>query len=66
VPLLRAIGDEPQAKWYEAVQGQPYQVSVGPSGQVPWLSMDPLPTFEASVNGLPPKKFGDTGNSGGA
>jgi hypothetical protein len=23
VPLLRAIGDEPEAKWYEAVQGQP-------------------------------------------
>lgn len=66
VPLLRAIGDELDAKWYEAVKGQPYQVSVGPSGRVPWLSMDPLPVFEASVNGLPPKRFGwDTGNTDG-
>lgn len=66
VPLLRAVGNEPQARWYEAVQGQPYQVSVGPSGRVPWLSMDPLPVVEASVNGGPPKKFlWDTGNTQG-
>ena len=66
VPLLRAIDDEPEAKWYEAVRGQPYQISMGPSGRVPWVSMDPLPVFEASVNGLPPKRFGwDTGNTEG-
>ncbi|GAA0363622.1 tetratricopeptide repeat protein [Actinoallomurus spadix] len=66
VPLLRAIGKEAEATWYEAVQGQPYQVSVGPSGRVPWLTMDPLPLIEASVNGGPPNRFlWDTGNTMG-
>jgi Aspartyl protease/Tetratricopeptide repeat len=65
-PLLRAIGDDADATWYGAVKGQPYQLSVGPTGRVPWLTMDPLPTFEASVNGLPPKSFGwDTGDNVG-
>ncbi|WP_433177522.1 tetratricopeptide repeat protein [Actinoallomurus sp. CA-150999] len=66
VRLLRAIDNEPEATWYEAVQGRPYQLSVGPSGRVPWVSMDPLPVVEASVNGGPPKQFlWDTGNNTG-
>ncbi|GLY85827.1 hypothetical protein Airi02_037560 [Actinoallomurus iriomotensis] len=66
VPLLRALGKEAEAKWYEAVRGRPYQVSVGSSGRVPWLTMDPLPLIEASVNGGPPKQFlWDTGNTEG-
>ncbi|MEV5571705.1 tetratricopeptide repeat protein [Spirillospora sp. NPDC052269] len=66
VPLLRALGKDAEATWYAAVKGQPYQVSVGSSGKVPWMSMDPLPVVEGSVNGGPSRTFlWDTGNTMG-
>ncbi|RAS61275.1 tetratricopeptide repeat protein [Lentzea atacamensis] len=55
-PHWRAAGLETDAKWYEAVRGEPYQIS-GDIARLPWQQMDPIPQVEASVNGGRPRRF---------
>lgn len=55
-PYWRAAGLETDAKWYEAIRGEAYQIS-GDTARLPWTQMDPIPQVEASVNGGPPRRF---------
>lgn len=55
-PYWRAAGMETDAKWYEAIRGEAYQIS-GDTARLPWTQMDPVPQVEASVNGGPPRRF---------
>jgi tetratricopeptide (TPR) repeat protein len=60
VPLLRATGsprDEAIATQYAHLTGTPWQVYGAQSTHVPFHTMDPVPSVEASVNGGQPKKF---------
>ncbi|MFD0691441.1 aspartyl protease family protein [Actinomadura fibrosa] len=56
VPRWQAIGNDNYAKWFGAVNGDPYQVN-GDIARVPWQQMDPAPLVEASVNNGPPRRF---------
>ncbi|GAA1524704.1 hypothetical protein GCM10009678_02470 [Actinomadura kijaniata] len=56
VPRWRAADEEPYAKWFAAVRGEPYQIH-GDVGRVPFQQVDPMPLVEASVNGGPAKRF---------
>ncbi|TDD80063.1 retropepsin-like aspartic protease [Actinomadura rubrisoli] len=62
VPWLRAAGVEPYAKQYESVTGIPNEVRGAQSTRVPFTTLNPGPTIQASVNGAEPVTFGlDTG-----
>lgn len=55
-PHWRAAGKEANAKWFEAVDGEPYQLS-GEVARLPLQQMDPIPLLAGSINGGPPKRF---------
>jgi hypothetical protein len=60
MPLLRGTGsprDTAIATQYAHLTGTPWQVHGPRSAHVPFYTMDPVPSVEASVNGGTPKKF---------
>ncbi|GAA3467524.1 aspartyl protease family protein [Nonomuraea roseola] len=60
VPLLRRTGrsrDTAFAKVYSHIDGTPWRVSGVRSTRVPFHTLDPVPSVEASVNGGKPQKF---------
>ena len=61
VPLLRAAGDRVGATLYGAVAGAPYRIAGTGSARLPFLTLDPLPTVEAAVNGATAPFVLDTG-----
>ncbi|WP_242911408.1 aspartyl protease family protein [Actinomadura terrae] len=62
VPLLRAAGIEGYAKQYESVTGTPNEVRGSRRTRIPFTTLNPGPTIEASVNGIESGTFGlDTG-----
>jgi Aspartyl protease len=59
VPLLRDLGEREQA-WaevYSSIVGTPYEVRGADSTEVRFSALDPLPHFDASVNGIEPQRF---------
>ncbi|WP_049557062.1 aspartyl protease family protein [Nonomuraea sp. SBT364] len=60
VPLLKST-DRPRDKafveQYSRISGTPWQIDGAQSTRVPFFTMDPVPSVEASVNGGPPAKF---------
>lgn len=61
VPLLRESGDRIGATQYGAVTGTPYQVSGASRTTLPFLTLDPLPSVPATVNGTKAAFTLDTG-----
>ena len=61
VPLLRAAGDQIGAAQYGAITGTPYQISGASSTRLPFLTLDPLPSVGATVNGTTAPFTLDTG-----
>jgi hypothetical protein len=61
VPLLRAAGDQIGAAQYAAITGTPYQISGASSARLPFLTLDPLPSVGAAVNGTTAPFTLDTG-----
>jgi Aspartyl protease len=61
VPLLRESGDRIGATQYGAVTGTPYQVSGASRTTLPFLTLDPLPSVAATVNGTKAAFTLDTG-----
>ncbi|MFI6291428.1 tetratricopeptide repeat protein [Nonomuraea sp. NPDC050790] len=60
VPLLRRTGrprDEAFAKVCSHITGTPWKVSGARATRVPFHTLDPVPSVEASVNGGRPQKF---------
>lgn len=60
IPLLKAAGDRIGATQYGAVTGTPYQVS-GSEARLPFRTLDPLPSVDATVNGTMAPFTLDTG-----
>ncbi|WP_206681739.1 aspartyl protease family protein [Actinomadura sp. J1-007] len=60
VPLLRQTGGQRDAAYatvFDHLPGTPWQIH-GPAGtRVPFHTLDPVPSVEASVNGGAPKKY---------
>jgi hypothetical protein len=61
VPLLRESGDRIGATQYGAIAGTPYQISGASSTTLPFLTLDPLPSVTAAVNGMKAAFTLDTG-----
>jgi predicted aspartyl protease len=61
VPLLQRSGDRTGAALYGAVTGEPYEISGTGEARIPFLTLDPLPTVSASVNGRQARFVLDTG-----
>jgi hypothetical protein len=60
IPLLRSTDrprDKAFADLYSHISGTPWQVYGAQSTRVPFYTLDPVPSVEASVNGGKPKKF---------
>ncbi|MFI9550808.1 tetratricopeptide repeat protein [Nonomuraea endophytica] len=60
VPLLRRTGrprDAAFAKVYSHIEGTPWKVSGARSTRVPFHTLDPVPSVEASINGGQSQKF---------
>ncbi|WP_433224590.1 aspartyl protease family protein [Microtetraspora malaysiensis] len=60
VPLLRATGDATDAAFadqYASVTGAPYRLQGAQETRLPFVSVDPLPSVWASVNGAEPQPF---------
>ncbi|GAA0952701.1 aspartyl protease family protein [Nonomuraea longicatena] len=60
VPLLKQTGRERDtafATLFGALKGRPWQISGASSARLPFHTLDPVPSVEASVNGGSPKKF---------
>ncbi|WP_157246900.1 retropepsin-like aspartic protease [Nonomuraea typhae] len=60
VPLLRATGrprDKVYAELFSHVEGRPWQIHGARRTRVPFHTLDPVPSVEASVNGGRPQKF---------
>ncbi|MFI6497875.1 aspartyl protease family protein [Nonomuraea typhae] len=54
VPLLRRTGrprDTAYAEMFSAISGKPWQISGARSARLPFLTVDPVPFVEASING---------------
>jgi tetratricopeptide (TPR) repeat protein len=59
-PLLRRTGrprDQAFGEVYSRLNGRPWQISGARSTRVPFFTLDPVPSVEASVNGGKPEKF---------
>ncbi|WP_433518066.1 aspartyl protease family protein [Nonomuraea sp. CA-143628] len=56
VPCWQAAGEDGYAKWFAAVEGEPYQVHGG-IGRMRIEQTDPSPLVEVSLNGGPLKRF---------
>lgn len=61
VPLLSMAGDRIGATLYGAVSGTPYQMSGPSSARLPFVTLDPLPSVDAAVNGTAAPFTLDTG-----
>ncbi|MEV4221576.1 aspartyl protease family protein [Nonomuraea sp. NPDC049725] len=60
VTLLKSTGrprDKGLVEQYSRISGTPWQIHGAQSTRVPFLTLDPVPAVEASVNGGPPAKF---------
>ncbi|MEU6780079.1 tetratricopeptide repeat protein [Nonomuraea angiospora] len=60
VPLLKGIDrprDQAFAELYSHIGGTPWQIHGARSTRVPFVTLDPVPAVEASVNGGKPGKF---------
>ena len=60
VPLLRATGKQTDAAFadqYASVTGAPYRLQGAQEARLPFVSVDPLPSVRASVNGAEPQTF---------
>ncbi|WP_214321860.1 retropepsin-like aspartic protease [Nonomuraea sediminis] len=60
VPLLRGTGDPTDAAFadqYAAVGGRSYRMSGAHKTRVPFVSVDPLPSVRASINGARARTF---------
>ncbi|WP_345575440.1 aspartyl protease family protein [Nonomuraea rosea] len=60
VPLLKGIDrprDQALAKLYSHVGGTPWQLHGAQSARVPFVTLDPVPAVEASLNGGAPGTF---------
>ncbi|WP_182898788.1 aspartyl protease family protein [Microbispora sp. H10830] len=60
VPLLRQTGDQRDAAFatvFAGLRGTPWRIRGAAGTRVPFYTLDPVPSVEASVNGGKPKKF---------
>ncbi|WP_020391398.1 aspartyl protease family protein [Kribbella catacumbae] len=59
-PLLRGTGRPRDAAFgqvYSQLKGRPWQISGARSTRVPFFTLDPVPSVDASINGGKPEKF---------